>query len=153
MVRASFQADGVSRKLKAGSQKMQKELRVAMKISVRDVQEEAISTHNFTSRNGAANGAIEGSIFTRVTCSGSHAQGKVFTNLPHAVYQHEGTRAHTILPKSKKVLRWSDGGQFVFAKRSQVSGIEKDPFIYNALEKDRPAIVSRFKKLTATLSG
>lgn len=153
MVRVSFRADGVSRKLKAGSQKMQKELRVAMKISVRDVQEEAISTHNFTSRNGAAKGTIEGSIFTRVTCSGSHAQGKVFTNLPHAVYQHEGTRAHTILPKSKRVLRWSDGGQFVFAKRSQVSGIEKDPFIYNALEKERPAIVSRFKKLTATLSG
>lgn len=149
MVRASFQAEGVSRKLKDGSQKMQKELRVAMKISVRDVQEAARSTHEFVSRTGQA----EGSIAVRVNGSGSHVEGTVFTALPHAVYQHEGTRAHTILPKSKKVLRWSDGGQFVFAKRSQVSGIKKDPFIYNALEKERPAIVSRFKKITDALGG
>ncbi|WP_370834231.1 hypothetical protein [Acidaminococcus sp.] len=149
MVRASFQAEGVSRKLKDGSQKMQRELRVAMKISVRDVQEEARSTHDFTSQSGAA----EGSIHVRTTGSGSKVQGKVFTVLPYAVCLHEGTKAHTILPKKKKVLRWSDDGQFVFSKRSQVSGIKKDPFIYNALEKERPAIVSRFKKITDTLGG
>lgn len=145
MVQASFQAEGVSRKLKDGSQKMQKELRVAMKISVRDVQEEARENHKFISRTGQA----EGSIHTRVNGSGSHVEGTVFTALPHAVYQHEGTSAHTIVPRSKKVLR----GQFVFAKRSQVSGIKKDPFIYNALEKERPAIVSRFKKITDALGG
>lgn len=142
MVQASFQAEGVSRKLKDGSQKMQKELRVAMKISVRDVQEEARENHKFISRTGQA----EGSIHTRVNGSGSHVEGTVFTALPHAVYQHEGTSAHTIVPRSKKVLR-------VFAKRSQVSGIKKDPFIYNALEKERPAIVSRFKKITDALGG
>lgn len=146
MVQASFQAEGVSRKLKDGSQKMQKELRVAMKISVRDVQEEARENHKFISRTGQA----EGSIHTRVNGSGSHVEGTVFTALPHAVYQHEGTSAHTIVPRSKKVLRWTDGGQ---AKRSQVSGIKKDPFIYNALEKERPAIVSRFKKITDALGG
>lgn len=149
MVRASFQADAVSRKLKAASGKLQKELLEAMKISVRDVQEQARENHKFISRTGQA----EGSIAVRVNGSGSHVEGTVFTALPHAVYQHEGTRAHTILPKSKKVLRWSDGGQFVFAKRSQVSGIKKDPFIYNALEKKRPAIVSRFKKITDALGG
>lgn len=149
MVRASFQADAVSRKLKAASGKLQKELLEAMKISVRDVQEQARENHKFISRTGQA----EGSIHTRVNGSGSHVEGTVFTALPHAVYQHEGTRAHTILPKSKKVLRWTDGGQFVFAKRSQVSGIKKDPFIYNALEKERPAIVSRFKKITDALGG
>lgn len=149
MVRASFQADAVSRKLKAASGKLQKELLEAMKISVRDVQEQAQENHKFISRTGQA----EGSIAVRVNGSGSHVEGTVFTALPHAVYQHEGTRTHTILPKSKKVLRWSDGGQFVFAKRSQVSGIKKDPFIYNALEKKRPAIVSRFKKITDALGG
>nr|DAL57613.1 MAG TPA_asm: Minor capsid protein [Caudoviricetes sp.] len=149
MVRASFQADAVSRKLKAASGKLQKELLEAMKISVRDVQEQARENHKFISRTGQA----EGSIAVRVSGSGSHVEGTVFTALPHAVYQHEGTRAHTIVPRSKKVLRWSDGGQFVFAKRSQVSGIKKDPFIYNALEKERPAIVSRFKKITDALGG
>lgn len=149
MVRASFQADAVSRKLKAASGKLQKELLEAMKISVRDVQEQARENHKFISRTGQA----EGSIHTRVNGSGSHVEGTVFTALPHAVYQHEGTRAHTIVPRSKKVLRWSDGGQFVFDKRSQVSGIKKDPFIYNALEKERPAIVSRFKKITDALGG
>lgn len=149
MVRASFQADAVSRKLKAASGKMQKELREAMKISVRDVQEQARENHKFISRTGQA----EGSIHTRVNGSGGHAVGTVFTALPHAVYQHEGTKAHSIVPRKKKVLRWSDGGRFVFAKRSQVSGIKGDPYIYKAMDKERPAIVSRFKKITDALGG
>lgn len=149
MVRVSFRADALSKKLRHAPGEIQKQLREAMDISVRDVQERAREEHKFISRTGQA----EGSIHTTVEGSGDHLTGTVYTALPHAVYQHEGTRAHTILPKSKRVLRWSDGGQFVFAKRSQVSGIEKDPFIYNALEKERPAIVSRFKKITDALGG
>ena len=147
MVRVSFRADGVSRKLKAGSQKMQKELRVAMKISVRDVQERAREEHKFISRTGQA----EGSIHTTVDGSGDHLAGTVYTALPHAVYQHQGTRSHTIVPRSKTVLRWSEGGQFVFAKRSQVKGIQADPFIFNAFDKEKPAIISRFKKAAEKL--
>lgn len=149
MVRVSFRADALSKKLRHAPGEIQKQLREAMDISVRDVQERAREEHKFISRTGQA----EGSIHKTVEGSGDHLAGTVFTALPHAVYQHEGTRAHTIVPRSKKVLRWSDGGQFVFAKRSQVSGIKKDPFIYNALEKERPAIVSRFKKITDALGG
>ena len=49
------------------------------------------------------------------------------------------------------MLRWSEGGQFVFAKRSQVKGIQADPFIFNAFDKEKPAIISRFKKVTEKL--
>ena len=80
MVQASFQAEGVSRKLKDGSQKMQKELRVAMKISVRDVQEEARENHKFISRTGQA----EGSIHTRVNGSGDTCISKEFCAGTHA---------------------------------------------------------------------
>lgn len=147
MVRVSFRADALSKKLRHAPGEIQKQLREAMDISVRDVQERAREEHKFISRTDQA----EGSIHTTVEGSGDHLAGTVYTALPHAVYQHQGTRSHTIVPRSKTVLRWSEGGQFVFAKRSQVKGIQADPFIFNAFDKEKPAIISRFKKVTEKL--
>lgn len=147
MVRVSFRADALNKKLRQAPGGIQKQLSEAMDISVRDVQERARENHKFVSRSGQA----EESIHTTVQGSGDNLTGTVYTALPHAVYQHQGTPAHTIVPRSKKALRWSEGGDFVFAKRSQVKGIEADPFIFNAFDKEKPAIVSRFKKAAEKL--
>ena len=143
MVRISFRADDLQRKLRGAPKSLKKQVREAMAISMRDVQERARSDHKFISRTGQA----EESIHQTVMGNGEYVVGTVYTALPHAVFQHEGTPAHAILPRYKKVLRWSDGGHFVFAKRSQVRGIKGDPYIYRAFEKEKPAIVSRFKKV------
>lgn len=120
-----------------------------MEISVRDVQENARDDHKFVSRTGHA----EESIHKSVVGHGEHVVGTVFTALPHAVFQHEGTPAHTILPRYKRALRWPDGGRFVFAKRARVRGIKGDLYIYRAFEKEKPAIVSRFKKVMQEIVG
>lgn len=144
MVRISLEAAGLKRNLSKAPEGIRKKLREVMAISVRDVQERARRTHKFISRTGQA----EGSIHTTIEGNGEHVVGAVFTALPHAVYLHRGTRAHDILPRSKKALRWSGGNRFIFAKRSHVAGIKADPFIFNAFNKEKSAIISRFKKLT-----
>lgn len=149
MVRASFDAAALVQTLKNATGKMPGRLREAMDISVRDVQERARKDHRFVTRSGKAEASIE----TSVTVNGNHVSGAVFTALPHAVFQHDGTRAHTITPRSKKALRWSDGGGFVFAKRSQVAGIQGDPYLYNALADEQVSIVSRFEAIGGLLKG
>lgn len=149
MVRASFDAAALVQTLKNATGKMPGRLREAMDISVRDVQERARKNHRFVTRSGKAEASIE----TSVTVNGSHVTGAVFTALPHAVYLHEGTRAHVVVPRTKMALRWSDGGGFVFAKRSQVAGIQGDPYLYNALKEEQAAITSRFEAIGGLLKG
>ena len=84
MVRVSFRADALSKKLRHAPGEIQKQLREAMDISVRDVQERAREEHKFISRTGQA----EGSIHTTVEGIGDHLARTVYTALPHAVYQH-----------------------------------------------------------------
>lgn len=143
MVRISFRADDLQRKLRGAPKSLKKQVREAMAISMRDVQERARSDHKFISRTGQA----EESIHQTVMGNGEYVVGTVYTALPHAVFQHEGTPARIIVPRYKKVLRWTDGGAFVFAKRSHVRGIKGDPYIDRAFEREKPAIVSRFKKV------
>lgn len=145
MVRISFEASALKGKLDKAPEDLRKKVKEAMAISVRDVQERARKQHRFTSRTGDAEGSIKVSLMGR----NEHLVGTVYTALPHAVYQHQGTRAHDIVPRSKQALRWSGGKDlFIFAKRSHVAGIKADPYIFNAFEEEKPAIISRFKELT-----
>ena len=115
-------------------------LHEAMEISVRDIQERARRTHRFTTRTGDA----ERSIDAQVSGSGDSVVGTVGTTRLITIYLHQGTRAHIIEPRTKKVLRWAAGGDFVFAKRVQHPGIKEDPFIFNAADAETGAIKSRF---------
>lgn len=115
-------------------------LHEAMEISVRDIQERARRTHRFTTRTGDA----ERSIDAQVSGSGDSVVGTVGTTRLITIYLHQGTRAYIIEPRTKKVLRWAAGGDFVFAKRVQHPGIKEDPFIFNAADAEAGAIKSRF---------
>ncbi len=145
--RVSFNASGLSRTLNSASKDIHKKIVEAVNISVRDVQERARAEHRFTSRTGQA----EESIHTAVEEHGGKIVGMVYTSLPHAVYLHQGTKAHTIVPRAKEALRWTDGKKFVFAKRANVSGIKADPYIFNAYEKEKTAIISRMDAIMKEL--
>lgn len=45
------------------------------------------------------------------------------------VFVDRGTKAHDILPRRAKVLRWDRGGRTVFAKRVHQRGLRRRPFI------------------------
>lgn len=112
-------------------------VRRQVKMAVRDIQEEARDNHRFITRSGMT----EKSIMSKVQDN----KGTVYLASDVAVFQHEGTKAHMIIPRFKKVLRFAENKKFVFTKRVQHPGIKADPFLYKAAEKMEPVIVSRFE--------
>lgn len=133
-------ADIVISRLQAMQSGLDKRLKEAMNLSVRDVQERARATHRFKTRTGKAERSIE----AKVTGAGGNIEGTVGTTRLITVYLHQGTRPHNIVPRRKKVLRWASGGNFVFARRVYHPGTQKDEFIYNAADAEKEAIISRF---------
>ncbi len=116
-----------------------------VKMAVRDIREEARDNHRFISRGGATEKSIES--------EASGNKGRVYLGSAVAVYQHEGTKAHLIVPRNKKVLRFAGDKHFVFTKRVQHPGIKQDQYLYRAAEKLTPAIVSRFSAALDNLLG
>nr|DAW34586.1 MAG TPA: Minor capsid protein [Caudoviricetes sp.] len=112
-------------------------VRRQVKMAVRDVREYARDHHRFVTRSGMT----EKSIMSEV----KENQGTVYLGSSTAVFQHEGTKAHLILPRSKKVLRFAINKSFVFSKRVRHPGIKADHFLYTAADVMQPTIEARFK--------
>lgn len=120
-------------------------VRRQVKMAVRDIQEEARDNHKFITRSGMT----EKSIMSKVLDN----KGTVYLASDVAVFQHEGTKAHLIAPRFKKVLRFTANKKFIFTKRVQHPGIKADPFLYKAADKMLPVITSRFEKALDGLLG
>lgn len=123
------------------SSKAQSKLRIALALSLRDVQEEARAKHRFTTRTGTAERSIE----TKTNYTTDDFSGTVGTTRDITVFLHQGTKAHVIRPRHKLALRWTNGGSFVFAKRVWHPAIKKDPFIFDAAKNQKGKIYSRFE--------
>lgn len=141
--------DSVIAAFKRARQGIEGGIKETLGISLRDVQERARSEHRWISRTGQA----EREIKTRAEVAGGEFSGAVYTDLPHGIFLHTGTRAHAILPRKKQVLRFVINGRFVFARRVRHPGISPDPYIYNAFDAETPAIISRFEALAARFVG
>lgn len=112
-------------------------VRRQVKMAVRDVREYARDHHRFITRSGMT----EKSIMSLAKDN----QGTVMLTNNIARWQHEGTKAHLIVPRSKKVLRFAINKKFVFSKRVRHPGIKADPFLYTAADVMQPTIEARFK--------
>lgn len=114
-------------------------IRQAVKTTARDIKTRASTEHRYTSRSGTLE--HEGTAYRT-----DGLRATVFldsTAVPYGRYLHEGTKAHVIEPRNRRVLRWPVGEDFAFAKRVRVSGIKPDPFLYNAAEKEAPVFERR----------
>jgi hypothetical protein len=60
----------------------------------------------------------------------------VGTNVDYAVMVHDGTRPHIIRPRSKQALKFTIGGQVVFAKVVHHPGTRAKPFLDRALREE-----------------
>ena len=112
-------------------------VRRQVKMAVRDVREYARDHHRFVTRSGMT----EKSIMSLAKDN----QGTVMLTNNIARWQHEGTKAHLIVPRSKKVLRFAINKEFVFSKRVRHPGIKANPFLYTAADVMQPTIEARFK--------
>lgn len=60
---------------------------------------------------------------------------KVGSDLEYAAFVNDGTRPHTIRPRTKQVLRFQVGGRVVFAKVVNHPGARANPFLDRALRE------------------
>ncbi|OGM08354.1 MAG: hypothetical protein A2008_12345 [Candidatus Wallbacteria bacterium GWC2_49_35] len=122
-------------------------MRIALKESMRAIQNRARSEHRFRS---STNSSAERSVSTQVT-SEYPPEGRVFLDeavARHALFIHEGTKPHAI-PKGKmkkKALRWLVAGGFAFAKHVWHPGTKPDPFLYKAAEAEKSNVNNIFDR-------
>lgn len=129
--------DKLVRAFEAAPEKTRDMVRRQVKMAVRDVREYARDHHRFVTRSGMT----EKSIMSLAKDN----QGTVMLTNNIARWQHEGTKSHLIVPRSKKVLRFAVNKEFVFSKRVRHPGIKADPFLYKAADVMQPTIEARFK--------
>ena len=103
--------------------------------------EKAQDEHKFTSRTGM----LERSVSLDL----EENRAVIFLDrsvAPYANWVHAGTRPHVISASRKKVLRWTNGSSFAFAKRVHHPGTKPDEFLYRAAENSREQINAIFNR-------
>lgn len=81
-------------------------------------------------------GLLRQSLTESVDINDSRVVAFVGTDVPYAIYVHEGTRPHLIRPRRPGgALRFTVGGQVVFAKYARHPGTKPNPFLRRAVEE------------------
>lgn len=88
---------------------------------------------NVTSAGRVDTGKMRSSIVGRRLRKGRGVWYEVGTDVPYAIYQHEGTRT-PIVPRRAKVLRFQPAGSSVYVFRPRVRGVKGAPFLTDALK-------------------
>lgn len=117
---------------------LQEEMRITVKIAVDGIRKSASEEHEWISRTGKTE--REG-----VSTSVKGLVGVVELTTLNAIGLHQGRPAHVIEPRNKTILRFPVKGKFVFARKVNHPGNKAYPYLFNAAEKERPAIESRFE--------
>jgi Bacteriophage protein of unknown function (DUF646). len=65
----------------------------------------------------STSGKLRDSITFKPKISGSSATVEFTSRVPYAGYVIKGTPAHVIVPRNARVLRWQQGGQWVYRQR------------------------------------
>ena len=116
---------------------LEKHIRRVIAKSATALQEYARENHRFTTRTGA----LERSVSKDVAPDGFSASVYLDENIAkYGPMIHMGTPPHVILPRYKKVLRWSGGDGFVFAKRVKHPGTKPDEFLFKAADATKDEI-------------
>lgn len=81
--------------------------------------------------------ALERSIVKRLTIESGGPVVWVGSDVEYALLEHEGTPAHTIRPRSKRVLRFVAAGRVVYAREVRHPGTKGSYFLVKALPAGR----------------
>lgn len=138
--------------------KVKVELRRAIKEALVKIQKRARKEHRFRTRSGNLERSIEDEMISDWPPTGrvwlNPVASKTASGQSYGVFQHEGTREHFVRPRTRKALRWVNGGRIFFSKGHRVRGIQTDQFIYKAADNERAAINAIFdRRINAILNS
>lgn len=80
----------------------------------------------------------------RATPTVSGYQIEAVADTPYARFVADGTRPHTIRPRTARALRFQVGGKTVFAMRVNHPGTQPNPWFRNAFTKANRTLRSRW---------
>lgn len=130
---------------------MRRQMLFAMDAATARVQIYAQAKHRFISRSGRLEASITRPTVTpELGIIGLDLSGTKTEQGSYGVFVHQGTRAHEIRPRQKRILRWPTADGFAFAKRVMHPGTRPDPFLAQAGRANRLWILSRFGRATST---
>lgn len=86
----------------------------------------------------------------RIETAFGNLKAEVIANTPYAIFVHEGTRPHVILPRVKKALYWKDAPHPVFSV--QHPGTQANPFMLSALRQTEGQVGGFFKQAAVELA-
>lgn len=130
---------GLAMAFEAAPERVECFVREQLKMAVRDIKEYAHDHHAYTPRSGLLE--REGIV---TMLDGNKGVVALSTAVPYGVYVHEGTKAHNIMPREKKVLRFVGRVGLTFASRVKHPGTKSDPFLYDAADAQMPVVQTRF---------
>lgn len=105
-----------------------------LKSTAESIKDYASKHHRYTSRTGMLE---RQGIKWHVNEANSSAIVELDPKVRYGLFIHEGYRPFDIVPRSKQVLRWSDGSSFIFAKKVRHPGWSPDQFLYEAADSIR----------------
>jgi len=120
--------------------RMTKELDVAISRIILRVESDAKKLAPVNKQSGGGN--LRQSIRSQMTGT---ASGMVEVGADYAEYVHEGTRPHTIVIKSARVLANKRTNQ-IFGKKVMHPGTKPNPFLQAAIDKNEEFINDQFDK-------
>lgn len=85
--------------------------------------------------------------------SATSATVEFYSRVPYARYVIEGTPAHVIVPRNARVLRWQQGGQWVYRQRVNHPGARANPFAEKAVRPLMPAVGRKMKNMVVESMG
>lgn len=138
----------ILRELKDYPERLESELRLAVKKGSRDLQREARQKHDFKTRTGALERSVQ-FVFDQ-----KKIRSDLFLNTAVAKYAaavHDGSKPHIIQPNQRKALRFVKNSNFIFAKMVRHPGYKGDPFLFDAFDKKGGLIAEQIAKSATKL--
>ena len=75
------------------------------------------------------------------------------TRVPYADYVIKGTPAHVIVPRNARVLRWQEGGQWIYRQKVNHPGARANPFPEKAVRPLIPVVSRKMRNLVINSMG
>lgn len=129
-------AAGMSRFPQAMAEGIASAMNAQNQLLVGYIQRNKLSSRG-TNSVGVVTGSLRGSVYaTQASASTSEISSEVGTPILYGLFQEEGTRSYTIVPKSARVLSWIGGdGARYFSKKVQHPGLKARQMFRTAIQE------------------